>query len=112
MKLKLIVLMTIAALISGCSEPASEVTSPAAEIDRFKGVEVTIPALSHDYYLGEGSGATHYWHGEDRDTRFIKTGGNYAVTEDPTGTIHPDLLTHSRKMDKGIFVVKEKYYKI
>jgi alkyl sulfatase BDS1-like metallo-beta-lactamase superfamily hydrolase len=113
MKLNLITLMLlVAALISGCSEPVSEASSPAAEIDRFKGVEISIPVLSHDYYLGEGSGATHYWHGEDRDTRFIETGGSYAVTEDPTGTVHPKLLAHSRKMDKGIFVVKEKYYKI
>ena len=80
--------------------------------DRFEEVEVRTPTLSHDHYLGEGSGATHYWHGEDRDTRFIKTGGSYAVTDDPTGTIHPDLLAHSNKMDSGIFVIKDKYYKL
>ena len=80
--------------------------------DRFDGIDITIPALSHDYYLGKDSGATHYWHGEDRDTRFIKTGGSYAVTEDPDNTIHPDMLAHSKKMDKGIFVIKDKYYKI
>lgn len=80
--------------------------------DRFEGIDVSIPVLSHDYYLGKSSGATHYWHGENRDIRFIKTGGSYAVTEDPTGTVHPDLLAHSKKMDKGIFVVKDKYYKI
>lgn len=79
---------------------------------RFEDVDASIPVLSHDYYLGKGSGATHYWHGEDRDTRFIKTGGSYAVTEDPTGTIHPDLLAHSKKMDSGIFVIKDKYYKL
>jgi alkyl sulfatase BDS1-like metallo-beta-lactamase superfamily hydrolase len=94
-----------AASISGYVESASDST-------RFEGVEVTIPVLSHDYYLGENSGATHYWHGEDRDTRFIKTGGSYAVTEDPTGTVHPDLLAHSQKMDRGIFVIKDKYYKL
>jgi alkyl sulfatase BDS1-like metallo-beta-lactamase superfamily hydrolase len=82
------------------------------KMDRFAGVEVSNPVLSHDYYLGENSGATHYWHGENRDTRFIKTGGTYAVIEDPTGTIHPDLLAHSQKMDRGIFVIKDKYYTI
>jgi alkyl sulfatase BDS1-like metallo-beta-lactamase superfamily hydrolase len=81
--------------------------------NRFEGVEVSIPVLSHDYYLGKDSGATHYWHGnDDGSTKFIKTGGSYAVTEDPTGTVHPDLLAHSRKMDKGIFVIKDKYYKL
>ncbi len=80
--------------------------------NRFEGVEVSIPVLSHDYYLGKNSGATHYWHGENRDTRFVKTGGSYAVTKDPSGTIHPDMLAHSQKMDRGIFVVKDKYYKI
>ncbi len=81
-----------------------------SEANRFEGVEVSIPVLSHDYYLGKNSGATHYWHGENRDTRFIKTGGTFAVTSDPTGTIHPDLLAHSQKMDSGIFVIKDKYY--
>jgi hypothetical protein len=90
----------VATLISGYSVSASE-------SNRFVGVEISIPVLSHDYYLGEGSGATHYWHGENRDTQFIKTGGSYAVTEDPTGTVHPDLLAHSKKMDKGIFVIKD-----
>ena len=80
------------------------------EANRFEGVEVSIPVLSHDYYLGKGSGATHYWHGENRDARFIKTGGTYAVTSDPTGTVHPELLAHSQKMDSGIFVIKDKYY--
>jgi linear primary-alkylsulfatase len=113
MKIKSFSLMVFAtALICGCSEPINEASSSKAEIDRFEGVEISIPVLSHDYYLGKGSGATHYWHGEDRDTRFIKTGGSYAVTDDPSGTVHPDLLAHSKKMDKGIFVVKEKYYKI
>lgn len=80
--------------------------------NRFEGVQVSIPHLSHDYYLGKGSGATHYWHGDDRgDTKFVKTGGSFAVTEDPTGTVHPDLLAHSKKMDKGIFIIKDKYYK-
>jgi alkyl sulfatase BDS1-like metallo-beta-lactamase superfamily hydrolase len=82
------------------------------KIDRFEGVEISIPVLSHDYYLGKNSGATHYWHGENRDTQFIKTGGTYAVIEDPTGTIHPDLLAHSKKMDRGIFVIKDKYYTV
>jgi alkyl sulfatase BDS1-like metallo-beta-lactamase superfamily hydrolase len=91
---------------------AASFTGLAIAKDRFKGIDVSIPALSHDYYLGKNSGAIHYWHGEDRDTRFIKTGGNYAVTEDSTGTIHPDLLAHSKKMDSGIFVIKDKYYKL
>jgi alkyl sulfatase BDS1-like metallo-beta-lactamase superfamily hydrolase len=117
MKNKLMALMIgIVASVSGCSDPASEANRVEAVAtggaNRFDEVEITIPVLSHDYYLGKNSGATHYWHGEDRDTRFIKTGGSYAVTEDPTGTVHPDLLAHSKKMDKGIFVVKEKYYKI
>ena len=80
--------------------------------DRFEGIEISIPTLSHDYYLGKDSGATHYWHGENRDTSYIKTGGSYAVTKDPDNTIHPDLLAHSKKMDKGIFVIKDKYYQI
>ena len=101
------------ASISGCSDPASEANRVEAVAtggaNRFDGVEITIPVLSHDYYLGKNSGATHYWHGEHRDTRFIPTGRQYAVTEDPTGTIHPDLLAHSKKMDSGIFVIKDKY---
>jgi alkyl sulfatase BDS1-like metallo-beta-lactamase superfamily hydrolase len=60
--------------------------------------------------LGKNSEATHYCHGDNRDTRFIKTGGNFAVTSDPAGTVHPDLLAHSQKMDSGIFVIKDKYY--
>ncbi|MFQ5992405.1 MAG: alkyl sulfatase dimerization domain-containing protein [Nitrospiraceae bacterium] len=88
------------------------VTEPVLARDRFEGVEVTIPTLSHDYYLGENSGATHYWHGEDRDTKFIETGKQFAVVEDPTGTIHPDMLAHSKKMRSGIFVIKDKYYKV
>ncbi len=103
-QLMALILVTVAS-VSACVESASD-------FDRFEGVELTIPVLSHDHYLGKNSGATHYWHGEDRDTRFIKTGGSYAVTEDPTGTIHPDLLAHSRKMDRGIFVIKDKYYKL
>jgi hypothetical protein len=58
-----------------------------SEANGFEGVEVSIPVLSHDYYLGKNSGASHYWHGENRDTRFIKTGGTYAVTSDPTGVL-------------------------
>jgi alkyl sulfatase BDS1-like metallo-beta-lactamase superfamily hydrolase len=81
--------------------------------DRFEGVEATIPVLSHDYYLGKNSGAKHYWHGnDDGSTKFIKTGGNRALTEDPEGKVHPQLMAHSQKMDKGIFVIKDKYYKI
>jgi len=117
MKNILIAMITIAAAsTSGCSDPASvtdhvDVVS-ASITDRFEGVEITIPPLSHDYYLGKDSGATHYWHGEDRDTRFVRTGGSYAVTDDPSGTVHPDLLAHSQKMDSGIFVIKDKYYKL
>jgi len=103
-KLDLIALSVLVALSS------SALASSSDAADRFEGVEVTIPALSHDHYLGENSGATHYWHGENRDARFIKTGHQFAVTTDPTGTIHPDLLAHSRKMDSGIFVIKDKYY--
>ena len=117
MKNTLIALIIIAATsTSGCSDPASvtdrdDVGSVSAT-DRFAGLEITIPSLSHDYYLGKNSGATHYWHGDDRDTRFVRTGGSFAVTVDPTGTIHPDLLTHSQKMDSGIFIIKDKYYKL
>ena len=80
---------------------------------RFEGVEVSIPVLSHDYYLGKDSGATHYWHGnDDGSTKFIKTGGNLTLTKDKEGKVHPDLLAHSQKMDKGIFVIKDKYFTI
>jgi alkyl sulfatase BDS1-like metallo-beta-lactamase superfamily hydrolase len=91
----------------------SPLTLAQDSADRFEGVEATIPVLSHDYYLGKDSGATHYWHGnDDGSTKFIKTGGNRALTEDPEGKVHPQLMAHSRKMDKGIFVIKDKYYKI
>ncbi len=104
MKKPLLALSIIASIAS------SGFAGAGSEANRFEGVEVSIPVLSHDYYLGKNSGATHYWHGENRDTHFIKTGGTFAVTSDPTGTIHPDLLAHSQKMDSGIFVIKEKYY--
>jgi len=104
MKIPLLTVSIIATVvISGLAVAGSEA-------NRFEGVEVSIPVLSHDYYLGKNSGATHYWHGENRDARFIKTGHKFAVTSDPTGTVHPDLLAHSQKMDSGIFVIKEKYY--
>jgi alkyl sulfatase BDS1-like metallo-beta-lactamase superfamily hydrolase len=101
----------LALSIIGCVS-ISCLTAAQSATDRFEGVEVSIPALSHDYYLGKNSGATHYWHGENWDTRFVKTGGNYAVTEDPSGTVHPDMLVHSQKMDSGIFIIKDKYYKL
>ncbi len=112
-------------MVSACSDDSSndQTTSTDKSVsaassamsndaNRFEGVEVSIPVLSHDYFLGKNSGATHYWHGENRDTRFIKTGGNDAVTESTNGTVHPDLLAHSQKMDKGIFVIKGKYYQL
>jgi hypothetical protein len=99
-------MIVAAASIGGCVEAADEA-------NRFEGVEATIPVLSHDYYLGKDSGATHYWHGnDDGSTKFIKTGGNGALTEDKENKVHPQLLAHSRKMDKGIFVIKDRYYKI
>ncbi|MCZ6835660.1 MAG: MBL fold metallo-hydrolase, partial [Planctomycetota bacterium] len=101
--------MTLA-LSLGLSCTLGSLAVAQEEANRFEGIEVSIPVLSHDHYLGKNSGATHYWHGENRDTRFIKTGGSFAVTEDPTGTIHPDMLAHSRKMDSGIFIIKDKYY--
>jgi alkyl sulfatase BDS1-like metallo-beta-lactamase superfamily hydrolase len=97
-------------LIASC---LSTLAFAADTANRFKGVKATHPVLSHDYYLGKGSGAEHYWHGnDDGSTKFIKTGGNRALTEDPEGKIHPDLLAHSQKMDKGIFVIKDKYFLI
>jgi alkyl sulfatase BDS1-like metallo-beta-lactamase superfamily hydrolase len=101
---------SLLALSISAATALSGFAATGSEANRFEGVEVSIPVLSHDYYLGKNSGATHYWHGENRDTRFIKTGGNFAVTVDPTGTVHPDLLAHSQKMDSGIFVIKDKYY--
>ncbi len=105
-----IIKQTILVLSIIVSASVSELAAAESEANRFEGVEVTIPPLSHDYFLGKNSGATHYWHGENRDARFIKTAARYAVTEDPTGTVHPDLLAHSKKMDSGIFVIKENYY--
>ncbi|MGF1696836.1 MBL fold metallo-hydrolase [Vibrio lamellibrachiae] len=80
--------------------------------DRFSNVEVTIPTLSHDYYLGEGSNATHYWHGENRDTKWIPTNKQFTVTESADNTVNPNLLAHSKKMDAGIFVIKDKFFKL
>ena len=73
--------------------------------------EVVIPTLSHEHYLGDAT-ATHYWHGENRDgVSFISTDKNYAVTEE-SGTVHPMLTAHSKKMDAGIFNINDKYYMV
>ena len=62
MKKPLLALSIIASIAS------SGFAGAGSEANRFEGVEVSIPVLSHDYYLGKNSGATHYWHGENRDT--------------------------------------------
>ncbi|MDR9828911.1 alkyl sulfatase dimerization domain-containing protein [Vibrio sp. FNV 38] len=86
-------------------------TNSADSIDRYEGVEVTIPTLSHDYYHGEDSGLTHYWHGNKADTRFISTEGNDAYFAD-SDKVHPQLTAHSNKMKKGVFVHKDKYFQV
>lgn len=78
---------------------------------RFENVEVTIPTLSHDYYLGENSGATHFWHGDNKDMQWTTTGGNDAYAE-VSNKVHPQLTAHSQKMEKGIFSYKERFYQI
>ncbi|WP_119969131.1 alkyl/aryl-sulfatase [Shewanella japonica] len=78
---------------------------------RFDGVSVDIPTLSHDYYLGENSGATHFWHGDTQDMTFIPTGGNDAFDAE-SDKVHPQLTAHSKKMDKGLFVYKDKFYQV
>ena len=83
----------------------------AATEHRFDGVEVTIPTLSHDYYLGKDSGATHYWHGANQDMTWTTTGGNGAFDAE-SDKVHPQLTAHSQKMDKGIFAYKEKFFQV
>ncbi|AAZ26986.1 alkyl/aryl-sulfatase [Colwellia psychrerythraea] len=79
--------------------------------DRFEDVSVNIPTLSHDYYLGKGSGATHFWHGDNKDMSFTPTGGNDAF-DGVSNKVHPELTAHSKKMKKGIFSYKEKFYQV
>lgn len=78
---------------------------------RFDDVGVNIPTLSHDYYLGENSGATHFWHGDNKDMSFTATGGNDAYDE-ASDKVHPELTAHSKKMKKGIFAYKEKFFQV
>jgi alkyl sulfatase BDS1-like metallo-beta-lactamase superfamily hydrolase len=79
--------------------------------NRFNNVNVNIPTLSHDYYLGKDSGATHFWHGENKDMKFTPTGGN-AAYDDVSDKVHPELTAHSKKMKKGIFSFKDKFYQV
>ncbi|WP_259649839.1 alkyl/aryl-sulfatase [Shewanella sp. c952] len=81
------------------------------EANRFDNVEVTIPTLSHDYYLGEGSGATHFWHGSDKDMLWNATGGNDAF-DAKSNKVHPQLTAHSKKMEKGVFAYKDKFFQV
>jgi len=85
-------------------------TSVVAE-NRFEGASVTIPTLSHDYYLGENSGATHYWHGEKEGMTFTETGGNDAYYK-VSDKVNPQLTAHSNKMKKGVFALKDKFYQV
>ena len=78
---------------------------------RFDDVDVNIPTLSHDYYLGQGSGATHFWHGDNKDMTFTATGGNDAYFQH-SDMVHPELTAHSNKMAKGIFAFKNKFYQV
>ncbi|MBM7038056.1 alkyl/aryl-sulfatase [Vibrio ulleungensis] len=78
---------------------------------RYEGVEVGIPTLSHDYYLGKDSGATHYWHGNNQDMTWIATSGNDAYHAD-SEKVHPELTAHSNKMKKGIFTYKDKFHQV
>ncbi|MEW6996958.1 alkyl/aryl-sulfatase [Colwelliaceae bacterium BS250] len=80
-------------------------------INRFDDVNVNIPTLSHDYYLGKGSGATHFWHGDNKDMTFIETGGNDAYAQ-VSNKVHPELTAHSLKMKKGIFAYQEKFFQV
>ncbi|RKF17432.1 MBL fold metallo-hydrolase [Alginatibacterium sediminis] len=94
---------------------ASSLTLPAKaganHGHRFDDVSVTIPTLSHDYYLGEGSGATHFWHGDNKDMTWTATGGNNAYF-DVSDKVHPQLTAHSQKMEKGIFAYKETFFQV
>ncbi|MGF1763915.1 alkyl/aryl-sulfatase [Aliivibrio kagoshimensis] len=78
---------------------------------RFENAKVKIPTLSHDYYLGQDSGATHFWHGNNKDMSFTSTGGNNAYYQD-SDMVHPELTAHSNKMKKGIFSFKNKFYQV
>ncbi|MGF1722491.1 MBL fold metallo-hydrolase [Vibrio kyushuensis] len=84
-----------------------------SQVDRFANAEVTIPHLSHSYYLGEDSKADHFWHGED-DGRisFKATGGNDAVVALGSNFIHPDLNAHSEKFEKGIYTIGDNMYQL
>ncbi|UPW19942.1 MBL fold metallo-hydrolase [Agarivorans sp. TSD2052] len=78
---------------------------------RFDNVEVTIPTLSHDYYLGKDSGATHYWHGENQNMKWTATGGNDAF-DAKSDKVHPQLTAHSQKMEKGIFAYQNTFFQV
>ena len=90
---------------------ATSVSVNAFAADRFTGETVKIPTLSHDYYLGEGSGASHFWHGENKDMTWTPTGGNDAYFKD-SDKVNPTLTAHSKKMVKGIFAYKEKFFQV
>ena len=83
----------------------------ATENDRFENVSVNIPTLSHDYYLGKDSTATHFWHGENKDMSFTPTGGNDAF-DAVSNKVHPELTAHSKKMKKGVFAYKDKFFQV
>ncbi len=90
---------------------ALSATATAGDQHRFDNVEVKIPTLSHDYYLGEGSGATHFWHGENKDMKWIPTGKNEAFDK-KSDKVHPQLTAHSNKMKKGVFAYKNKFFQM
>ena len=50
-----------------------------------------------------------YWHGNDEGVKFFPTGKNLTYAES-SETVNPILTEHSRKMDQGIFQVKENFF--
>ncbi|MGR5119137.1 alkyl/aryl-sulfatase [Vibrio astriarenae] len=106
MKKSILTLSVLASSILTASVAASDLHQ-----HRYADVDVTIPTLSHDYYLGEGSTATHYWHGENKDMTWTPTGGNDAYAAD-SDKVHPQLTAHSNKMEKGIFTYKDKFHQV
>lgn len=87
------------------------VASATTHYHRFDDRNVAIPTLSHDYYLGENSGASHFWHGEVDNMGFIETGGNDAYYT-VSNKVNPELTAHSNKMKKGIFTYKDTFFQV
>lgn len=104
-------ILTLSVLLISFIAAISSKSAVAHHSYHFDKANITIPTLSHDYYLGEKSGATHFWHGETDNMRFIETGGNdafYRISD----KVNPELTAHSLKMKKGIFAYKETFFQV